>query len=285
MASSMGPIIPPSILMVVYGYLANVSIASLFLAGIIPGILIALFLMISVYVMARKNHYPRGKSFSLPVVVREFKSAFLALMLPLLIVAGMGFGVMTPTEVSGAAVLLAFVVGKFIYRELHWATIPRILAESAILSGAVVFIVATNNILLYAVTLEQVADKIGVLFFSITENKILILLMLNVLLLFLGAVVDCLPLMIMFIPVMKPLFAKLGLDPVHAGVFVVMNMVIGLSTPPVGTSLFIATSIARIDLQTAARHMLPFLLAIVAVLMLVTYFPPITLWIPHLVMG
>jgi C4-dicarboxylate transporter DctM subunit len=149
----------------------------------------------------------------------------------------------------------------------------------------VVFIVATNNILLYAVTLEQVADKIGVVFFSITENKILILLMLNVLLLFLGAVVDCLPLMIMFIPVMKPLFAKLGLDPVHAGVFVVMNMVIGLSTPPVGTSLFIATSIARIDLQTAARHMLPFLLAIVAVLMLVTYFPPITLWIPHLVMG
>ena len=284
-SSSMGPIIPPSILFVVYGYLANVSIASLFLAGIVPGVMIGVFLMVTVYVLARKHHYPRGDRFSFNVVAREFKSASLALSLPLLIVAGMAFGVMTPTEVSGMSVLLAFVVGKFIYRELRWVDIPQVLVDSAIMSGAVVFIVATNNILLYAVTLEQLADKIGAAFFAITQSKILILLMLNVLLLLLGAIVDCLPLMIMFIPVIKPLFAQLGIDPIHAGVFVVLNMVIGLATPPVGTSLFIATSIARIDLQTAARHMMPFLLAIICVLFLVTYFPPVTLWIPHLVMG
>ena len=284
-SSSMGPIIPPSILFVVYGYIANVSIASLFLAGVIPGVLIAVSLMLTVYVMARRHHYPRGGRFSFSVVAREFRSAFLALLLPVLIVGGMAFGVMTPTEVSGMAVLLAFVVGRFIYGELKWSDIPRVLLDSAIMSGAVVFIVATNNILLYAVTLEQVADKIGSLFFAITESKIVFLLLLNALLLVLGAIVDCLPLMIMFIPIMKPLFAHFGIDPVHAGVFVVMNMVVGLSTPPVGTSLFIATSIARIDLQTAARYMMPFLLAMLGVLFLVTYWPPVTLWVPRLVMG
>ena len=284
-ASSMGPIIPPSILFVVYGYLANVSIASLFLAGFIPGVLIALSLMATVFVMAGRHRYPRGPRFSFAAVVREFKSAYLALLLPLIIVGGMAFGIMTPTEVSGIAVLLAFGVGRFIYRELKWSDIPGVLMDSAVMSGAVVFIVATNNILLYAVTLEQVADKIGALFFAVTQNKIVFLMLLNLLLLVLGAIVDCLPLMIMFIPIMKPLFAHYGIDPVHAGVFVVMNMVVGLSTPPVGTSLFIATSIARIDLQTAARFMMPFLIAILAVLFLVTYFPPVTLWVPRLVMG
>ena len=284
-SSSVGPIIPPSILFVVYGYIANVSIASLFLAGIIPGVIIGISLMITVFVLAKKRGYPKGDRFSLKIVIREFKSSFLALILPVIIVGGMGFGVMTPTEVSGAAVIIAFVVGKFIYKELKWSEIPDILAESAILSGGVVFIVATNNILLYAVTLEQLADKIGAAFFAITESKILILLMLNFLLLFLGAVVDCLPLMIMFIPILKPLFIQLGIDPIHAGVFVVLNMVIGLSTPPVGTSLFIATSIAKTDLQTAAKHMVPFLIAVIIVLLLVTYIPQITLWIPNMVMN
>jgi tripartite ATP-independent transporter DctM subunit len=283
-ASSMGPIIPPSILFVVYGFLANVSIASLFLAGVVPGVIICLAMMITVYVLAKKHHYPRGDRFSFSVLLKETKSAFLALLLPVIIVGGMGLGVMTPTEVSGVAVILSFVFGKFIYKELQWRDIPGILAESAILSGAVVFIVATNNILLYAVTLEQLADKLGALFFAITQNKILILLMLNALLLFLGAIVDCLPLMILFIPVIKPLFATLGVDPVHAGVMIVLNMTIGLSTPPVGTSLFIAASIAKTDLQSATRSIMPFLIAVILVLLLVTYFPPITLWFPDLIM-
>jgi len=283
-ASSMGPIIPPSILFVVYGFLANVSIASLFLAGVVPGVIICLAMMITVYVLAKKHHYPRGDRFSFSVLLKETKSASLALLLPVIIVGGMGLGVMTPTEVSGVAVILSFVVGRFIYKELQWRDIPGILAESAILSGAVVFIVATNNILLYAVTLEQLADKLGALFFAITQNKILILLMLNALLLFLGAIVDCLPLMILFIPVIKPLFATLGVDPVHAGVMIVLNMTIGLSTPPVGTSLFIAASIAKTDLQSATRSIMPFLIAVILVLLLVTYFPPITLWFPDLIM-
>jgi C4-dicarboxylate transporter DctM subunit len=284
-SSTIGPIIPPSILFVVYGYIANVSIARLFLAGIIPGLLIGFALMGAVYILSKRHDYPRGDSLSLKFVWIEFKSSFLALLLPLIILLGIGMGVMTPTEVSAGAVVLAFVFGKFVYKELKWSDIPGVLLDSAVLSGAVVFIVATNNILLYAVTLEQIADNIGGFFMAITSSKILILLMLNFLLLFLGAVVDCLPLMIMFIPIVKPLFAQLGIDPVHAGVFVVLNMTIGLSTPPVGTSLFVACSIAKTDIQTAGKAMLPFLFACVLILMLVTYYPPITLWIPNMVMG
>ena len=284
-SSTIGPIIPPSILFVVYGYIANVSIARLFLAGIIPGLLIGFALMGAVYILSKRHDYPRGDRLSLKFVWIEFKSSFLALLLPLIILLGIGMGVMTPTEVSAVAVVLAFVFGKFVYKELQWSDIPGVLMDSAVLSGAVVFIVATNNILLYAVTLEQIADNIGGFFMAITSSKILILLMLNFLLLFLGAVVDCLPLMIMFIPIVKPMFAQLGIDPVHAGVFVVLNMTIGLSTPPVGTSLFVAASIAKTDIQTAGKAMLPFLFACVLVLMLVTYYPPVTLWIPNMVMG
>lgn len=284
-SSTIGPIIPPSILFVVYGYIANVSIARLFLAGIVPGILIGLFLLGTVYILAKKNGYPAGARFSFDQLWKEFKSSFLALLLPLIIFFGIGMGIMTPTEVSGVVVVIAFVVGKFVYRELKWSKIPKVLFDSAVLSGAVVFIVATNNILLYAVTLEQIADKIGAFLFAVTNSKILILLILNVMLLVLGAVVDCLPLMIMFIPIVKPLFISLGMDPVHAGVFMVLNMTIGLSTPPVGTSLFIAASITKTDIQTAGRAMLPFLAACILVLLLVTYFPVFTLWIPNLVMG
>ena len=284
-SSTIGPIIPPSILFVVYGYIANVSIARLFLGGIVPGILIGLFLLVTVYILAKKNGYPAGARFSFDQLWKEFKSSFLALLLPLIIFFGIGMGIMTPTEVSGIVVVIAFVVGKFVYRELKWSKIPKVLFDSAVLSGAVVFIVATNNILLYAVTLEQIADKIGAFLLAVTSSKILILLILNVMLLFLGAVVDCLPLMIMFIPIVKPLFISLGIDPVHAGVFMVLNMTIGLSTPPVGTSLFIAASITKTDIQTAGRAMLPFLAACILVLLLVTYFPVFTLWIPNLVMG
>ncbi|MCG8634176.1 MAG: TRAP transporter large permease [Desulfobacterales bacterium] len=284
-SSTIGPIIPPSILFVVYGYIANVSIARLFLGGVIPGILIGFFLMATVFILAKKKGYPAGDRFSLSRLWEEFKGAFLALLLPLIILLGIGMGIMTPTEVSGVAVVMAFVVGKFVYKELTMKALPRILFDSAVLSGAVVFIVATNNILLYAVTLEQIADKIGAFLFSITTSKIVILLILNVMLLILGAVVDCLPLMIMFIPIVKPLFASLGIDPVHAGVFMVLNMTIGLSTPPVGTSLFIAASITKTDIQTAGRAMMPFLAACILVLLLVTYFPVITLWIPGMVMN
>jgi tripartite ATP-independent transporter DctM subunit len=171
-----------------------------------------------------------------------------------------------------------------VYKELKLSDLPKIIIKAGILSGSVMFIVATNNILLYAVTLEQVADKIGAVIYMITQNKVLILLMINVILLFFGALIDTLPLMLLFIPVLTPIFAQLGINPVQAGVMIVLNMTIGLSTPPVGCCLFIASSIAKTSMETISKAVIPFLIAVICVLMLVTYCPPISLLIPNLFM-
>jgi C4-dicarboxylate transporter DctM subunit len=283
-SSTVGPIIPPSILFVVYGSFTNVSIGKLFLGGLIPGVLIVVALMIVAFIISKNRGYPKAASISLKNIVKEFKGAFWALIIPVLIVVGMGFGVMTATEVSVMSVILALIIGLFVYREMKLPDIPKIIIKAGILSGSVMFIVATNNILLYAVTLEQVADKIGVVFFMITQNKVLILLLINVILLFFGALVDTLPLMLLFIPVLTPIFAQLGMNPVQAGVMVVLNMTIGLSTPPVGCCLFIASSIAKTNMETISKAVVPFLIAVVVVLMLVTYFPPVSLLIPDLFM-
>jgi len=281
-ASTCGPIIPPSILFIIYGFLAHVSIGRLFLAGFIPGVLIAVSLMLTVYYLAKKNNYPRGEPFSIRKIFIEFKNAILALILPFIIVGGMISGILTPTEVSVLAVFLAVLIGRFIYKELEWKDIPKIVIDSAILSGSILLIIATNNILIYAITLEQVAEKIGIFILSVTNNKFLILLLINFILLILGAVIDNLPLMIMFIPIITPIFKLLSVDPVHAGVFVVLNITIAMSTPPVGTSLFILASIAKTDLYTVCRYIAPFLLAVFIVLMMITYFPFITLVIPNM---
>jgi len=282
LASTCGPIIPPSILFVVYGFLAHVSIGQLFLAGFIPGILIAISLMVAVYIISKKRNYPRGDAFSLMKIAVELKNAFWALVLPFLIVGGMIGGVLSPTEVSVLAVLLSILIGKFIYKELSWSAIPKIVIDSAILSGSILFIIATNNILLYAITLEQIADKLGIALLSLTENKFAILFLINLVLLLLGAVIDNLPLMIMFIPVLVPIFDLLKVNPVHAGVFVVLNITIAMSTPPVGTSLFIVASIAKTDLHTVSRYIMPFLIAAIIVLMIITYIPELTLIVPKL---
>ena len=283
-ASTCGPIIPPSILFIVYGYIAHVSIGKLFLAGFVPGVLIAVSLMITVGILSKRRNYPKGVPFSLKNICVEFSKAFWSLSLPVLIVAGMIFGILSPTEVSVLAVVLAILIGVYVHKELKWNEIPAIIIESAILSGSVLFIIATNNLLLYAFTLEQVAEALGHLLFAVTNNQIIMLLLINLVLLLLGAVIDNLPLMIMVMPVLLPIFKSMHLDPIHAGVFVVLNMTIAMSTPPVGTSLFVGASIARCSLQEVTRYIGPFLFAAIVVLLLITYIPWLTLVVPNMLM-
>lgn len=284
-ASSCGPIIPPSILFVIYGYIANVSIGRLFLAGIIPGILIGLSLMIAVGILAKKKNYPRGDKFSFKNISITFVDAIWSLLLPILIVGGMAFGFLSPTEVSVMAVVLAIVIGVFIHKDITLADIPRIIIDSAIVSGSILFIIATNNILLYAFTLERVADNLVLLLMNITNSKVIMLLIINIVLLFFGCFIDNIPLMVMFTPVLLPIFKYLHLDPIHAGVFIVLNMTIAMSTPPVGTSLFVSASLAKCSIQEVSRFILPFILAIIAVLMIIIYVPIISTVLPKLIMG
>lgn len=281
-SSVMGPIIPPSILFVIYGMSASVSIVDLLLAGIIPGILIGLSLMIAVFICAKKNNYARGDKFSWKTLWIEFKGSFLSLMLIPSIVIVLAFGIMSPTEVSAFTVIVCLILGIYVYKDLKWKDIPKILLDGTILSGGLMFIMATNNILLYAIVHEQVGVKIGEALFSITENKILILILINVVLVLSGMIIDTLPIMLMFIPVLGPIFTAIGLDPVQGGVMVVLNLTIGLATPPVGTCLFVTSSISKTSIESISRYLPPFLISMITVLMLVTYFPAISLWVPSL---
>ncbi len=282
-SSTIGPIIPPSILMVIYGITTGVSIGGLFLAGLIPGILIGLALMIVAYFISVKRNYPQRESMvSLREFLHGFKDAIIPLIAPLIIMGGILIGVFTATEASVIAVAYAFIVSFFVYDELSWSDLPKILLDSAITTGSILLIIGTANILGWIISVEQIDQVIAQLLTSFTGNKYLFLLFINILFLFLGTFMEAGATIIILTPVLAPIAVQLGIDPLHFGFVTVLNLVIGLTTPPLGLCLFVACGIAKIKLKELAIAIYPFILAEIAVLMLVTYFPVFTTLIPRL---
>ena len=284
-ASTIGPIIPPSIPFVVFGVLASVSIGRLFLGGAIPGLLMGLYLMAAVYIIARRRGYARGAKPTGGEVWTAFRDALPALMLPAIIVWGIAGGVVTPTEASVLAVLYALFLGTVVYRELSWDSTFAIFGEAAMTTATVMFIVAASALLAWVLTREQAGPQLVRLVTSVSTDPFIILLVLNVILLVLGCFLETLSLMILLVPVLMPLIKTLGIDPVHFGVMFTLNLMIGLITPPVGMSMFITCRIAGIQVAEFAREIWPFVIALVGVLLLVTYFPSVVLFLPNLVMG
>jgi C4-dicarboxylate transporter DctM subunit len=284
-ASTIGPIIPPSIPFVVFGVLASVSIGRLFLGGAIPGLLMGLYLMAAVYIIARRRGYARGAKPTGGEVWTAFRDALPALMLPAIIVWGIAGGVVTPTEASVLAVLYALFLGTVVYRELSWDSTFAIFGEAAMTTATVMFIVAASALLAWVLTREQAGPQLVRLVTSVSTDPFVILLVLNVILLVLGCFLETLSLMILLVPVLMPLIKTLGIDPVHFGVMFTLNLMIGLITPPVGMSMFITCRIAGIQVAEFAREIWPFVIALVAVLLVVTYFPSVVLFLPNLVMG
>ncbi len=284
-ASTIGPIIPPSIPFVVFGVLASVSIGRLFLGGAIPGLLMGLYLMAAVYIIARRRGYARGAKPTGGEVWSAFRDALPALMLPAIIVWGIAGGVVTPTEASVLAVLYALFLGTVVYRELTWDSTFAIFGEAAMTTATVMFIVAASALLAWVLTREQAGPQLVRLVTSVSTDPFIVLLVLNVILLVLGCFLETLSLMILLVPVLMPLIKTLGIDPVHFGVMFTLNLMIGLITPPVGMSMFIACRIAGIQVAEFAREIWPFVIALVAVLLVVTYFPSVVLFLPNLVMG
>ena len=284
-ASTIGPIIPPSIPFVVFGVLASVSIGRLFLGGAIPGVLMGLYLMAAVYIIARRRGYARGAKPTGGEVWTAFRDALPALMLPAIIVWGIAGGVVTPTEASVLAVLYALFLGTVVYRELSWDSTFAIFGEAAMTTATVMFIVAASALLAWVLTREQAGPQLVRLVTSVSTDPFVILLVLNVILLILGCFLETLSLMILLVPVLMPLIKTLGIDPVHFGVMFTLNLMIGLITPPVGMSMFITCRIAGIQVAEFAREIWPFVIALVAVLLVVTYFPSVVLFLPNLVMG
>ena len=280
--SIIGPTIPPSTLMVIYGSLMGVSIAGLFAAGILPGLLICLLCMAVIAALGRRLDLPKStQGPSLLAILRAFRDSISAIVLPVIILGGILGGITTPTEAASIAVAYALFVGGVIYRALTWADLYDMLARTVRITGVVFLIIASASILGWWMTFEQIPQAIAAGFLSLSENPQVVIAMILALLLFIGLFMDINATLIILAPVLAPLTLHIGMDPVHAGVMIILALNISLMTPPVGACLFVLASVTGERLEAIARSLWPFLVAEVAVLMLIAYWPDLTLFIPR----
>jgi tripartite ATP-independent transporter DctM subunit len=283
-ASTCGPIVPPSIMMVIYCVTVGGSVGTMFMAGIVPGVLIALGLIVAVLIMDRKYHFPRLLE-NIPTreKIRITVQALWPLGMPVIIVGGIIGGIVTPTEAGAMAVVYALIVGLLILRTLHLRDLIPMLKSTAFLSSTILMIISCAKILGWVLTEVQVQIYLGQLFQALSGNSTIIFLMLvNILLLIMGTFMDGGVSIIILAPILAPIAASLGINPIHFGLIMVLNLVIGCGTPPLGLCLFIGCGIAKIPVDRGARAIVPFLVAEVAVLLLVTYVPQTVLFIPKL---
>jgi C4-dicarboxylate transporter DctM subunit len=282
-AGVVGPIIPPSIPMVIYGVMAGVSVGAMFMGGFIPGFLVALGLMFVAYVKAKRKGYPRE---TVRPTRKEFfeatMSAMGAILMPLIILGGIFGGVFTATEAAVVATIYAFVMGKFVYKELTWSHLPTIMYKGGLNTAMVLIIVGVANLVGYIMAIERIPLLVAELFLGITDNKWVMMLLINILLLIVGCFIDGASALIIFTPVLLPLIYKLGIDPIYFGVVMTVNLMIGTITPPVGVCLYVACGISDVRLDQISKAIIPFLLIELAVLFLITYFPDIIMFLPRL---
>lgn len=277
---AVGPIIPPSIMLVVYGSLSNVSIASLFIGGIIPGILMALALMGLCFTMAILRGYPKEERLGLAAIGRALKEAVLPLATPAIILGGIFSGVFTATESAMVAVLYALLVSKFVYRSLSWSDVIRVCSDSAVSSARIMFIIATAAFVGWVLAREQVPQEVSTYLLSLSRDPVIILLIINALFLVFGCFIEGIAIMIILLPTILPVIQQLGIDPMFFGVMIVINLAIGTVTPPVGTCLIITSMIAKLPFDQVFREILPFIAVMIAVLLMLVVAPELVTWLP-----
>jgi C4-dicarboxylate transporter DctM subunit len=284
-ASILGPIIPPSIIMVVYAVVAEVSIGDMFLAGIIPGLLMGGADMAIALVTAYRRGYPRTERMA---TFREFlkqtREAFLALLAPGIILGGILTGVATPTEAGVVAVAYCLFLSMVHYRTLTWRELPPLLWHTVQVSCGAYLLVGMSAISAWALAAEGLPQAIAQFILSVTQNKMLILFMLNIVFLIVGCLMEAIAAIILFVPIFLPLVKALGVDPVHLGVIISLNLSIGLVTPPVGACLFIIGGLTKLSIEKIARAAMPFIIANVLVLLVLTYMQPLILWLPKVLL-
>ena len=281
-SSMLGPLLPPSLPLVIYGVSANASIGQLFAAGIIPGLLLAASLMGMVYYYARVRGYGADAKFRLYELGRTLARGILPLATPVLIIGGMRGGLFTPTEGAICAVAWALFLGCIVFRTLGWKAIVKVSFETVEVTASILIIVAASEIFGWLLTTTRVSDQIVGWVLSLTEQKWAILLLANVFLLIIGLALEPVPSILILTPIMLPLMERIGVDPVHFGLIMVLNLCIGLLTPPVGIVLFILARVANISFEDAAKGVLPFMVPLLAVLGLCTYWPEMVLYLPTL---
>ncbi|HHV08442.1 MAG TPA: TRAP transporter large permease [Firmicutes bacterium] len=281
-AGSIGLIIPPSIAMIIYGVVAQVSIGDLFLAGIVPGVLIGLGLMLVSSYVAKRDGYPTEPYVPWPEKIKSFKNAIWALIMPLIIIVGIRGGIFTPTEGGVVAAVYGLVVGMFVYKEIDWRDLPEIFSETVISTAVVTFLICTASLFGWVLASERIPQAIAESILSISSNKYMILLMINVLLLIVGMFLDSGPAIILLAPVLLPLAKSLDINLVHFGLVMVINLTIGLLTPPVGTALYVSCNISQLPLADVSKAVLKFIAVMFTVLILITYVPQLIMWVPNM---
>jgi tripartite ATP-independent transporter DctM subunit len=283
-AATIGPIIPPSIPFVVYGSMANVSVGRLFLAGAIPGVVMGLILMAFAQAIARRRQYPRERRASWRDLGMATIRALPPLGMPAIIMGGIIGGIMTPTEAAVAGAVYAFLLGVCVYREISVSQLPGIFLESAVTSGTIAIIIAAASPIGWIITFEQTAQKAVALISAAHLATWQLYLVVNIVLLILGCLMDGLAILIMAIPVLIPIVHHAGIDPVHFGVVLAINIMIGTITPPVGMIMYVVCGIGKISVTEFSREIWPFVIALTIALALVTYIPEIAMWLPNQLM-
>lgn len=281
-SGELGVIIPPSIPLILYGISSETSIGALFMAGFVPGLLIGLSLIITVLIIAKKRKYAKETRKTGKELWKSFKESFFALLMPVIILGGIYGGYFTPTEAAGIAVAYSFIVGVLIYREIKLPKLMNILTQSVVTTSAIMFILASAGLFGWILTREGIPQDVAQFFISISDNPYVFLLLVNVFLLIVGMFMETNASIIILAPLLVPVAVTLGIDPVHFGIIMIVNLALGMCTPPLGINLFISAQLAKINLLQITRGMLPFYIVLLLTLLLITFVPQISMFLPNL---
>ncbi|MCM3569041.1 TRAP transporter large permease [Neobacillus mesonae] len=282
-SSVIGAIIPPSVPLIVYAYLAEVSVEKLFMAGIIPGLIIALTLAVYVHFGVTKGTItaPPPAPFELKTLGKTFKDGFFALLAPAVILGGMLGGVVTPTEAGLIAVIYSLICAA-IYKEFTWASLKEGFISSIHSTALIMFLIGVGSAMGWIISAEQLPVLLSDFLLDVTENKFFMLLIINILLLFLGSIMEGIPIKLIMIPILLPIIDSLGIDRIHFGIVMCYNLLIGMATPPVGLGLYVMSRVGKIPFESIVKSIIPFYIPLIIALVLITYFPQLSLWLPSL---
>jgi C4-dicarboxylate transporter DctM subunit len=281
-AGGLGILIPPSIVMVIYAVSVNESIGKLFIAGIIPGLLLAAVLMVVTWMVAKKRNYPRQPKASIGTVLSTFRESFWGLFLIVVVIGGIYSGLFTPTEAAAMSAVYAFFVSVYVYKDLGLKDLPKVLLSSASMSAMLLYIITNAVLFSFLLTSEQVPQNLTAWMVGLGLSSITFLIFVNLLLLAAGNFMEPSSILLITAPLLFPVAMELGIDPIHLGILMTVNMEIGMITPPVGLNLYVASGISRLGLTETTKACLPWILVMLVYLMLITYVPQISLWLPNL---